>query len=94
MILACPAACKVTFENAPPIGAPLEVKPEPPKDESFEGNDLVPPEKSAMIIATCDTKVNGDLRFGPVYAGKPNYDFYIVRCPNGCADGGMVNAYG
>lgn len=44
-----------------------------------------------MIVATCDDKVNGDLRFGPVYAGKPNFDFYIVKCPNGCADGGKVN---
>jgi hypothetical protein len=61
------------------------------KPESFEGNDLIPPEKDAMIVATCDDKVNGDSRFGPVYAGKPNFDFYIVKCPNGCADGGKIN---
>jgi len=47
-----------------------------------------------MIVATCDDKVNGDSRFGPVYAGKPNFDFYIVKCPNGCADGGKINAFG
>jgi hypothetical protein len=94
VILACPANCKITLENAPPVGEEHADKPEPPKPESFEGNDLIPQEKDAMISATCDDKVNGDLRFGPVYAGKPNFDFYIVKCPTGCADGGKVNAYG
>jgi hypothetical protein len=37
-----------------------------------------------MFEITCDTKVEGDERFGPVYAGKPNYDFFIVHCPKDC----------
>jgi len=47
-----------------------------------------------MISITCSDKVLGDLRFGPVYAGKPNYEFYIVKCPNFCGESGMINAFG
>jgi len=37
-----------------------------------------------MIEIDCSTKVQGDNRFGPAFAGKPNYDFYIVQCPKDC----------
>jgi len=47
-----------------------------------------------MIIINCSDKVLGDLRFGPVYAGKPNYDFYIVKCSNFCGESGNINAFG
>jgi len=42
IILGCPANCKITLENAPPVGSNTAPRPEPPKPESFEGNDLIP----------------------------------------------------
>jgi len=47
-----------------------------------------------MIDVNCGDKVKGDDRFGPVFAGKPSYNFYIVRCPANCEKSGNVNVYG
>ena len=37
-----------------------------------------------MLMIDCTAKVEGDERFGPSFAGKPNYDFFIVHCPKDC----------
>jgi len=51
-------------------------------------------EKKIMILADCSTKVEGDERFGPAYSGKPNFDYYIVKCPKDCNKEGSVAAFG
>ncbi len=48
-----------------------------------------------MIEITCDDRILGDERFGPTYEGKPNFDYYIVKCPTNCDKGNMnvLNIY-
>lgn len=61
--------------------------------ESFDGQSLSQEELKDMIEITCDDKILGDERFGPTYEGKPNFDYYIVKCPTNC-DKGNTNVFG
>lgn len=52
--------------------------------EDFHGNSLNPVEVSEMLRLSCDEIVEGNEKFGPAFAGKPNYDYFIALCPTNC----------
>jgi len=47
-----------------------------------------------MIELDCDEIVFENEKFGPAFSGKPNYDFFIAKCPKDCSVDGTAPVYG
>jgi len=47
-----------------------------------------------MLKLTCDEVVEANEKFGPAFAGKPNYDYFIALCPTNCHLSGNSKIYG
>lgn len=47
-----------------------------------------------MLILSCDEIIEGNEKFGPAFAGKPNYDYYIAICPTNCHITGNAKVFG
>lgn len=62
--------------------------------EDFHGNSLNNIEKDEMLKLSCGEVVEGNPKFGPMFSGKPNFDYYIALCPKNCHIEGNANVHG
>jgi len=60
----------------------------------FHGLTLNSQELNQMIELSCDEVVFENPKFGPTFSGKPNYDFFIAKCPKDCSIDGSAPVYG